>query len=164
MPPPLRAAGGLGVSSRPVTDGDLPFLAELYASTRREEVAVTGWPAEVQEAFLKQQHAAQHAHYSTYRADSEWLILQRHGEAIGRLYWREESDRLHVIDISLMPEHRGRGFGGAVLRDLLDLARERGKGVTIYVEKMNPARRLYERLGFEVAADEGVYDLMRARP
>ena len=62
MPPPLRAAAEFGLSYRPMDDGDLPFVAELYASTRREEVAQTGWPAEMQEAFLRQQHEAQHSH------------------------------------------------------------------------------------------------------
>ena len=36
-----------------------------------------------------------------------------------------------------------------------------GKAVTIYVEKFNPAMRLYRRLGFRTEEDKGVYDLMR---
>lgn len=147
-----------------MNDGDLPFVAELYASTRREEVAQTGWPEEMREAFLRQQHEAQHSHYSIHYGDAEWLIVERGGEAIGRLYVREEPERLHIIDISLVPESRGQGIGGAMLRDLLDQARELGKQVSIHVEKFNPARRLYERLGFELVEDKGIYDLMRARP
>ena len=164
MPPPLRAAAELGVSYRPMTDDDLPFVAELYASTRREEVAQTGWPAEMQEAFLRQQHEAQHGHYSLHFGDAEWLIIEREGESIGRLYIRDEAEQLHVIDISLVPESRGQGIGGAILRDVLGEARELGKSVSIYVEKVNPARRLYDRLGFEPIEDKGVYDLLRATP
>ena len=164
MPPPLRAAARLGVSYRAMSDDDLPFVAELYASTRREEVAQTGWPAEVQEAFLRHQHEAQHAHYSLHHADAEWLIVERGGEAIGRLYLREDADALHVVDISLMPDSRRHGIGGAIMRDILDQARATGKGVSIHVEKVNPARSLYDRLGFEVVKDVGVYDLMRAAP
>src|SRR5436190_21085505 len=115
MPPPLRAAAEHGVSYRPLADDDLPFVAELYASTRREEVAQTGWPAEMQEAFLAQQHEAQHRHYSIHHADAEWLIVERGGAPIGRLYLREEPERFHVIDISLLPEYRGQGVGGAIL-------------------------------------------------
>jgi ribosomal protein S18 acetylase RimI-like enzyme len=161
MPPPLRAAAELGVSYRPMADDDLPFVAELYASTRREEVAHTGWPAEMQEAFLRQQHEAQHSHYSLHFADAEWLIVERGGEPIGRLYLHEHPDHFHVIDISLAPASRGQGIGGSILRDILGEARALGKSVTIHVEKFNPARRLYERLGFEPAEDLGVYDLMR---
>jgi len=164
MPPPLIAAAELGVSFRTMNDGDLPFVAELYASTRREEVAVTGWPIEVQEAFLRQQHEAQHRHYSINNADDEWLIIERGGEPIGRLYLGEHPERLHIIDISLVPSSRGMGIGGAILTDILAQARGLGKGLTIHIEKTNPARSLYLRLGFEVIEDKGVYDLMLAQP
>ena len=147
-----------------MTDGDLPFAAELYASTRREEVAQTGWPAEMQEAFLRQQHEAQHRHYSIHYGDAEWLIIERAGVAIGRLYLRDEPGRLHIIDISLLPASRGQGVGGAILRDIFAMARPLGATVSISVEKNNPARSLYERLGFEVTEDLGVYDMMRATP
>ena len=69
---------------------------------------------------------------------------------------------LNVVDISLVPECRGEGVGGAILRDVLGHARALGKGVSIHVEKVNRARRLYERLGFETIEDNGIYDLMRA--
>ena len=164
MPPPLRAAAEFGIAYRPMTDADLPFAAELYASTRREEVAATGWPAEMQEAFLAQQHEAQHSHYTIHFADAEWLIVERSGEAVGRLYLRDEPGQLHIVDISLLPGSRGQGIGGAILRDVLDQARASDKDVAIHVEKFNPARRLYARLGFEIAEESGVYDLMRARP
>lgn len=145
-------------------DADLPFVAELYASTRREEVAMTDWPPEMQAAFLAHQHTAQHSHYSIHFADAEWLILEREAEAIGRLYLRDEPDSLHIIDISLLPDSRGQGIGGAVLCDILAHAQTLGKGVSIHVEKNNPARRLYQRLGFAMVEDRGVYDLMRAQP
>jgi predicted GNAT family acetyltransferase len=38
-----------------------------------------------------------------------------------------------------------------------------GRRVTIHVERMNPALRLYERLGFVLAEDRGVY-LFLERP
>ena len=95
MPPPIRAAGQFAITYRPMVEAqDLPFVAELYASTRREEVAQTGWPPEMQEAFLRQQHEAQHSHYSLHFAEAEWLIVERGGEAIGRLYLRDDPDTL----------------------------------------------------------------------
>ena len=39
-----------------------------------------------------------------------------------------------------------------------------GKRVTIHVEPLNPARRLYDRLGFAVAEDQGVYVLLERLP
>ena len=164
MPPPLDAASRFGVSYRPFSDDDLPFVSALYASTRREELALTGWPGEAQEQFLAQQAAAQHSHYSIHFSDAEWLIVERDGQAIGRLYLRELPANLHIVDISLVPASRGQGIGGAILADILALARSRGKGVTIHVEVSNPARSLYARLGFETIEQKGAYDLLGAQP
>ena len=164
MPPPLRAAARLGVSYRPMTDEDMPFLAALYYSTRAEEVAQTGWPAEMQRQFLAQQFDAQHRHYQRHYADAEWLVIERGGEAVGRLYIEEWQSQIRIIDIALVPAARGLGIGAAIFEDTFDVARAKGKKVSIHVEKNNPARRLYYRLGFEMIADEGVYDLLEWSP
>jgi GNAT superfamily N-acetyltransferase len=164
MPPPLRAAARLGITYRPITDEDMPFLAALYYSTRAEEVAQSGWPDEMQKQFLAQQFDAQHRHYQRHYADAEWLIIERDGEAVGRLYFEDWQSQIRIIDIALIPAARGHGIGAAIFEDTFEVAQATGKKVSIYVEKNNPARSLYLRLGFEMVADEGVYDLMEWRP
>ena len=164
MPPPLRAAAGLGVSYRPSTEADLPFLASVYASTRLEEVAATGWPMEMQLQFLAHQADAQHRHYRGHYPDAEWLVIERGGEAIGRLYLEEWASQIRLIDISLLPHGRGDGVGSAILADLKEAAAAAGKPLTIHVERNNPAMRLYLRLGFAKIDEHGVYDLMEWRP
>jgi ribosomal protein S18 acetylase RimI-like enzyme len=62
-----------------------------------------------------------------------------------------------MVDIAILPPWRGRGVGGALLRALQDEARAAVRPLTIHVERMNPAMRLYERLGFRLRADKGVY-------
>jgi len=164
MPPPLGRAAAFDVTYRPLAEPDLPFVAALYASTRAEEVASTGWPEAFQRAFLAQQHQAQHDHYQAHYPGAEWLIIEAGGEAIGRLYLDERGDDLHLIDISLAPERRGGGIGTAIMADLLGWAGARGKTMTLYVEPPNPARRLYERLGFAAEGEAGVYQMMVWRP
>jgi ribosomal protein S18 acetylase RimI-like enzyme len=83
------------------------------------------------------------------------------GSSIGRLYIDRNPREHTVIDIALLPEHRGHGLGAAIMRDLMDEAQTAGKPLTIYVEKFNPALRLYQRLGFQTVEDKGIYDLMR---
>ena len=156
------SAVALGIAFRPCRDEDAPFLAHLYAATRREEVAQTGWPAEMQARFLAQQFDLQCRHYSDYYPDTERLLLERDGAPIGRVYIDETAAAVNLVDIALLPESRRRGIGRAVLADLLHQAAERGKPVILYVEKHNPARSLYDALGFAIVRDEGVYDLMEA--
>lgn len=145
-------------------DADLPFLSELYASTRREELALTGWSEEQKRFFLAQQFAAQHSHYTQHYAGAERLVINVGGGSIGRLYLARWHDEHRIVDVALMPEACGRGYGTAILGDALDEAFEAGKRASIHVEKNNPAKRLYLRLGFQVIEDKGVYDLMACFP
>jgi ribosomal protein S18 acetylase RimI-like enzyme len=62
-----------------------------------------------------------------------------------------------LIDISLVPAARGAGLGGAILADLIAAAGAAGKRVTLHVERLNPARRLYVRHGFTLVSDKGIY-------
>jgi ribosomal protein S18 acetylase RimI-like enzyme len=157
MPPPLKAAAGFGISFRRCTDADLPFLLEVYASTRREEVAQTGWPQDVQEAFLASQFDAQHRYYRMAYTDAEWLVVERHGEPIGRLYLDDRERELRIVDIALLPHSRGQGLGAALLADIIASS---PKTVSIHVEMNNPAMGLYLRLGFAEIEQQGVYFLM----
>ena len=91
-------------------------------------------------------------------------VTLRGSEEIGRLYVARWPSQHCIIDIAFLPGHRGKGLGEALLRDLLDEAGTCDKAVTIYVEKFNPAMRLYRRLGFQTEEDKGVYDLMRWTP
>ncbi|MDV3458652.1 GNAT family N-acetyltransferase [Sphingomonas sp. HF-S4] len=162
MPLPLVEAAALGVALRPMCDADLAFTTALYASTRAQELAPVPWPEEAKQAFLAQQHAAQHAHYQQHYKGMDAAIVERGGTAIGRLYLYDMPGEVRIVDISLMPEARGLGLGGAMLRDVLAAAA--GRSVTIHVEKNNPARTLYARLGFTILDDDrGAYHLWEWR-
>lgn len=157
-----QRVAGSGLLLRPETADDRPFLANLYASTRMEELAQTGWPEDAKRDFLGQQFTAQHAHYMRHYPGAEWLVVEHEAAAIGRLYFVHWSRECRIIDIAFLPHARGKGFGSAALRDLIDQAGD--KIVSIHVERMNPALSLYRRLGFEIAEDKGVYLFLERRP
>src|ERR1700753_1651633 len=155
-----RSVGRL--TFRRITDADLPFLARVYASTRAEELAsVSDWSSEQKAAFVDHQFRAQHAHYQKYYPEADWLVVRHARAGGGRPYIERCPSQHRLIDITFLPEHRGKGLGEALLRDLMDEAAAAGKDLSIHVEKFNPAMRLYRRLGFTVDEDKGVYDLMR---
>jgi ribosomal protein S18 acetylase RimI-like enzyme len=87
--------------------------------------------------------------------------MVRGDDPVGRLYLDRGGREYRVIDIALLPEQRGQGLGGALLRDLMDDAAASGKGLPIHVEKSNRALRLYRRLGFVTVGDRGVHCIMR---
>ena len=156
-----KRAAEAGLTFRRVADADLPLLARIYASTRTEELAPLPWSNADKSAFLDMQFRAQHAHYQQCYPDADWLVITHGGEDIGRLYLERLPEQHRIIDIAFLPQHRGRGLGAALLRDLLDEASAAGRQIEIHVEKRNPAMRLYHRLGFVTEEDKGIYDLMR---
>jgi GNAT superfamily N-acetyltransferase len=149
---------------RPAADGDREFLARVYASTRTEELAPLPWSGDQKRIFLAQQFAAQSAHYARHFADGSFSVVLVDGEPAGRLIVARREDVLKVVDIALLPEYRGHGLGTRLLRPLLDDAAARGTDVEVYVERFNPALRLYDRLGFVPAEDTGVYLRLRRPP
>lgn len=146
-----------GYCLRPETEADIPFLMRLFTSTREEELAVAPWSAEQKQAFLQRQFEAQRRHYRSAIENCRYDVIEQDGAPGGRLYLSRRQTCLHIVDISLLPAWRGRGFGATLLRALHENARIDSKSVTIFVEKFNPALRLYRRLGFTEIADHEVY-------
>ena len=143
---------------RPVTDADRPFLLELYGSVRTPELAHVPWDEETKRAFVAQQFAAQDAHYREHYPGATLDIVEVGGASAGRLYVHRGERDVRIMDIALAPAFRGRGIGTALLRSLM--AEAGARTLSIHVEANNPARRLYERLGFREAAEHGVYRLL----
>ena len=112
---------------------------------------------------LRQQFEAQDHHYRTYYHSTTFDVVWLDEQPVGRLYVARWDREIRIVDIALLPSVRGRGLGTALLRRLFAEADAAGATVTIHVERENPARRLYERLGFRLAEDKGVY-LFLARP
>lgn len=154
LPDSLRSDG---LNLRPESPADDPFLFDLYRSTRQAELDQLGWGEAEQVAFVTHQFNAQRAHYRHELEDCAFDVIERHSQPIGRLYTQERVTQLHIVDIALSPEMRGAGLGGAILTELHRRASAVGKGLGIFVEVYNPARHLYDRLGFVAIGEEHVY-------
>lgn len=152
--PVLRAAG----------HGDAEVLLRIYASTREEELAQVPWDAATKEAFLRMQFTAQDTYYrATYPGASYDLVVSGE-QVLGRLYVDRSLDAWLVLDIALLPEHRGSGIGTLLLSEVLAEADVAGKCVQMHVERFNPAKRLYDRLGFRFLEEQGIYLLLQREP
>lgn len=161
MSPESIAVGSPQLVLRPISDADLPFLEELYGSTRAEELAmVPDWSDEQKREFVHQQFVAQHAYYRENYLGAQFLVVECEGQPAGRLYVDRWPDQIRLMDIAFLPVHRGRGFGGRLLAELIEEARAAQKPLTIHVERFNRALSLYDRLGFRLIEDRGVYLLL----
>jgi ribosomal protein S18 acetylase RimI-like enzyme len=148
------------VALRPSTPADRELLVAVYASTREDELAAVPWTDAQKDAFVRSQFEAQDRHYRTHFPDAEYDVVVVDGRPAGRLYVDRRPDEVRVLDLALLPELRGRGIGTALLRQVIEDADRAGLPVRFHVEMHNPARRLYERLGFTAAGQTGVHVLM----
>ncbi|HET7461160.1 MAG TPA: GNAT family N-acetyltransferase [Longimicrobium sp.] len=149
---------------RPITDDDLPFLLRLYGTLRADELAQVPWSDEQKAAFVLQQFEAQHAWWTEHYTGARFDLVLLNGKPAGRLYvdvWEKE---VRIVDIALLPEFRGGGLGTLLLRRVFKEGDAARKPVSIHVEVFNPARRLYERLGFVQKGMHGDVYLLMERP
>lgn len=152
------------IAFRAATPLDVPFLQHLYATTREMEMQHVPWSSEEKSAFLLHQFTAQKNHYEEFYPDCQFLVIELDQQAIGRLYIDRQSTNIEIVDIALLPDFRGRGIGRMLMEEILAEGAATGKTVGIYVEHFNPARALYDRLGFQHIDTNGVYHQMEWRP
>lgn len=154
---------GPSVTLRPAADGDRPFMLRVYSSIRESELEGSGLPREQWAPFIEQQFQAQSHAYASYR-DTSFEVVLVDGEPAGRLIIARWPEELRVVDIALLPEFRGRGIGGTLMREVIEEADKRGVKASIHVERFNPAQHLYTRLGFRMVSETGVYLLLERPP
>lgn len=143
---------------------DEPFLTRVFASTRTAELALfAGMPDQAAE-FVESQSRLQRRAYADGHPGAAFEIVLVDGIPAGRLFVARGATELRIVDIALLAEFRGSGIGTELLRGVLDEAAAQGVGVALEVDLGNPARRLYEGLGFAVEAATETQVSMRWTP
>jgi ribosomal protein S18 acetylase RimI-like enzyme len=138
-------------SFRPATPADYDFLYQLHRATIRPYVEATwGWNDEWQEEYFRRKFDP-----------TNWQIIQRPGPTgpadIGILIVETHLAEIYLGLIEITPEHQNQGIATAIINDLIQQAHAKGLPLTLSVLKANTAaRRLYQRLGFHITAEEDV--------
>ena len=154
----------MNISLQPFSPDDPDFLFKLYASTREQEISAFGWPPAQQEAFLRMQFNAQQQWYRTAFAAADHQLIFVDGKPAGRILVFHDTDSLRLVDIALLSEYRNRGVGTELLRKLISKSEKENLPVRLQVLKSNPAFRVYQRLGFVITGDDGMYYQMERKP
>jgi GNAT superfamily N-acetyltransferase len=148
---------------READPGDQDFLYLLYSSTR-DDLSGIGLPPPQLDALIRMQFKAQSDDYRTNYPSARNYIISLRGDRVGRYLVERRADEVVGIDLSILPEFRGKGIGGAVLQGLINETIGSGVPFIIHVAKLNPARRLYERLGGRITGDTGTHFRMEWHP
>lgn len=139
-------------SFRPITEADRDLVHEIFRAAMKENTV---------EAYGEWHEIAQRAEHDQhfgFIAEHGWIIVIE-GHDAGFLAIKEYQDHIKLVALHIVPEFQEQGIGRTIIENLLADARQKSKPVRLEVLKTNPARRLYERLGFTVVddSDEHVY-------
>ena len=149
---------------RPATARDDDLMGALFADARSDQVGALGLDADSGAAFLGMQRRAQQRHYRVAFPHAVDSVVEIDGEAAGRVLLAEADGELRLVDVALLPAHRGRGVGTTLLKSLQELASCARVPLRLSAARDGRARRLYERLGFSPTADDGVHVAMEWHP
>lgn len=135
-------AGNTGLHQRPARDTDLPFLLQLRAATMGPHRQAAG----ISESLSQRQEKVR-SHFASAN------ILEIDGRPIGLLKVVRQAEQWELLQLQLSPEFQGQGLGTRLVSELLTEAQAAKVPLRLSVLKVNPACRLYERLGFKQVSE-----------
>lgn len=138
--------------SRPATEADRELCWRVVQQTMRPYIAATwGWD-----------DADQRARFDAAFEPGDREIIELDGRPIGVLRVDSTGSPVRLLNIQLLPAFQRQGHGTAIIEAVVRRAPERP--VWLQVLKANPARSLYERLGFRVIGHTDSHWQMLRRP
>ncbi|MFI6009680.1 GNAT family N-acetyltransferase [Streptomyces sp. NPDC051243] len=139
---------------RPASASDVEAVAELRAVVLRADLERLG---RYDERRVRQRLR------DGFEPAHTWLI-EVGGAFAGCVALRPDGDAHWLEHFYLAPRLQGGGIGSGVLRELLERCDRAGLLVRLNVLQGSPARRLYERHGFTVEAEDRVDVFMVRAP
>lgn len=139
---------------RPATAADAAFAkAVKYEALGPYIEQSWGWDEALQDQFF-----AKEFDLATY------YIIQCNDLDVGTVRLVVTTGAVEVHNLCLIAPARGQGLGTVVMQGIIELARKLGKPVMLDVLKVNPAQRLYLRLGFKQYKDDEHWLYLRVMP
>ncbi|MFB7496553.1 GNAT family N-acetyltransferase [Streptomyces sp. NPDC056161] len=153
VPARTTSAHGTGWVLRSAGAADIEVIAELRATVMRADLERLGRYDEHRvRQRLRDTFSPQH---------TSIIVIDR--ELAGCVTVRPTEGRQWLEHFYLAPHRQGRGLGSAVLRTVLERTDAQGMTVGLNVLQGSAARRLYERHGFVVEAQDPI-DVFMTRP
>jgi GNAT superfamily N-acetyltransferase len=141
------------LSFRPARSADFTYCERLYFANmdriNRE---------------LKLDHRTQVASFGRLWNAAEVRIIMLDGADIGWLQSATREGTFFLGQLFIDAAHQGRGIGTDVMHRLIGEATDLNQAMTLGVVKINPAKRLYDRLGFRVTHEDDRKFYMRREP
>lgn len=140
---------------RPAVAEDEAHVFAVFSTTWHHAVAAMPNPALAQH-FLRIQYTAQERRFRSRYPALERCVVMVGDEPVGRLYVQRAPTALHIVDLTLLPEHRSQGIGGTIVAELMAEATDLGVPVRTRLGRTHDAIRYAMNAGFRVVAEDDV--------
>jgi GNAT superfamily N-acetyltransferase len=131
------------IALRPARSEDFDFCARLYFSGMDQIIRELKLDMALQTANLRERWKA-----------AEVEIITLDSEDVGWMQSSIRDDGRFLEQIFIDAPFQRRGIGTGIIHRLIDQANRANQPVTLGVVKTNPARHLYERLGFRITHED----------
>jgi ribosomal protein S18 acetylase RimI-like enzyme len=139
------------IDFRPATDDDLDFLYAFHVATIKGYVdQIWGWDDAFQESLFRKNYVP-----------AEIQVITYDGKDIGMLSLEERDEDVFLHSIEIHPTHQKQGIGTKIIQQVINTAALKLKPSYLQVLKANPAKGLYERLGFSVIKETETHFIMK---
>ncbi len=128
---------------RPSTVDDFEFVFQLNKINMRHYVEqLRGWDDVAERNDMQRKF---------YPGCDQIIVIDGNDAGIFGVDYKANMIELRHIEI--LPKYQNLGVGTALISNLVDEARQAKLPVMLYVLKINPARHLYEHLGFKITGE-----------
>lgn len=153
-----------GISLRPATAGDQPFLELLYRSSRPDLQLIDGEPDLIESVIAQQMQVMEQGSGMNF-PNALHFIVEKTQHNVGALVVDFGHNEVRVIYVAFIPAARGFGYGKSILQGVMQAAANNQCPVAVVVWRSNPgAKRLYLELGFKVEESDPLAEVMRWYP
>ena len=109
---------------------------------------IYGWDTDIQREKTKHE-------IENHKKDMR--IIEVDDNDIGVTTFYEENNEYVVGLIIVHPDYRGKGVATNIIKKYIDIAKKNNKNIKIKTYKLNPAKKLYERLGFKIYKEDDTH-------
>ena len=132
------------ISFRQAETSDTDFLLSLRLATMSDYIERSGTSLSRDEQL---QRVLSHF-------ESIGIVVLDRARDIGMVKLAKSPNVWHLVQIQIVPELQRSGIGTGIVNDLVIEANQRGVSLRLSVLKVNPAKALYDRLGFVVVEEK----------
>lgn len=133
---------------RKALETDIEYLLQLRKETMDEHLINSGIISNDEDQLLR----------INYLFDQAKIVMLNN-QNVGLLKLDEKENRIEIVQIQIDPKFQKKGLGQQIIKEVIKNALAEKKELVLSVLKANPAKELYERLGFKII-DEDEFSFM----